>query len=173
MRYPLQSHSRATDTIDWGVVLFLQADPHSRFCLLLFLYPPTLLLSAFSSPSLHLPLPVPPLLPTCTTPSPLLFSTSVPSVSEDSLQAHCHAASMKINNKILIQTDIKRHKASKAFLCRLLISPCFSTLFIFCCLSPSISSLEDSSGFHSPGSSEKSLDVTFDKFGRVSMSTHF
>lgn len=39
-------------------------------------------------------------------------------------------------NIILIQTDIKRHRASKAFLCGLLISSCFSTPFIFCSLIP-------------------------------------
>lgn len=105
-------------------------------------------------------------------PSP--FSASVSSLSEDWLQAHCQAALAKINNIILIQTDIKRHRASKPFLCRLIISPCFSASFIFCRLVPSISSLEGSSGLHSPSMSEQSLDVTFDadKFGRVAVSIH-
>lgn len=42
-------------TIDWGAVLFLQADPHSCFCLLLFPYPtPSLYLPILLSPSLDL-----------------------------------------------------------------------------------------------------------------------
>lgn len=167
-----QGHRR---TIDWGVVLFLQADPHSCFCLLLFLYP---------TPSLYLPILLPPslylsvflcLFLFISLPASLCpFSASVSSLSEDWLQAHCQTALAKINNIILIQTDIKRHRACKPFLSRLIISPCFSTLFIFCRLVPSISSLEGSSGLHSPGMSEQSLDVTFDadKFGRVAVSIH-
>lgn len=160
-----QGHQR---TIDWGVVLFLQADPRSCFRLFLFLH-------AYSSPSLYLSvflrlflfISLPPSVPTS-------FSASVSSPSEDWLQAHCQAALAKINNIILIQTDIKRHRASKPFLCRLIISPCFSTPFIFCRLVPSISSLEASSGLHLPSMSEQSLDVTFDadKFGRVAVSIH-
>lgn len=47
-----QSHRR---TIDWGLVLFLQADPHSCLCLLLFLYPsPPSYLPILLSPSLYL-----------------------------------------------------------------------------------------------------------------------
>lgn len=42
-----QGHRR---TIDWGVVLFLQADPHSCFCLSLFLYPPSLSLPIILTP---------------------------------------------------------------------------------------------------------------------------
>lgn len=42
---------------------------------------------------------------------------------------HCQATLAKINNIILIQTDIKRQRASKLFLCRLIISPCFSKPF--------------------------------------------
>lgn len=45
-----QGHQR---TIDWGVVLFLQADPHSCSCLLRFLHP-TLPLPAHYSPSIYL-----------------------------------------------------------------------------------------------------------------------
>lgn len=168
-----QGHRR---TIDWGVVLFLQADPHSRFCLLLFLYP---------TPPLFLPILLPPsiclfssarssLSPSLPPSVPSPFSASVSSLSEDWLQAHCQAALAKINNIILIQTDIKRHRASKPFLCRLIISPCFSASFIFCRLVPSISSLEGSSGLHTPSMSEQSLDVTVDadKFGRVAVSIH-
>lgn len=53
-----QGHRR---TIDWGVVLFLQADPHSCFCLLLFLYPtPPSFCPFFSLPlSICFPLPAP------------------------------------------------------------------------------------------------------------------
>lgn len=140
-----QGHRR---TIDWGVVLFLQADPHSCFCLSLFLYP--------AAPSICLPLPAPLYLPPCLPLSPLPFSASVSSLSKDWLQAHCQAflAKKKINNIILIQTDIKRHTASKPFLCGLIISPCFSTPFIFCRLVPSISFLGGSSGLRSPSMSE-------------------
>lgn len=86
-----QGHRRCT--IDRGLVLFLHADPHS--CLTL---PPLLYLPA--------PLYLPP-----SVPAP--FPASVSSLSEDRLQAHCQAAlAKKINNIILIQTDIKRHRAS-------------------------------------------------------------
>lgn len=130
-------------------------------------------LSAYCSPSLYLSSSA------CSSLSPSLppsvsssFSASL--LSEDWLQAHCQAALAKINNVILIQTDIKWHRASKSFLCRLIISPCFSTLFIFCRLVPSIVSVEGSSGLYSPSMSEQSLDVTFDadKFGRVALSIH-
>lgn len=168
-----QGHRR---TIDWGVVLFLQADPHSCFCLFLFLYRNPLLPSAYSSPSLPpsicLPVPGSLYLTRSLPPSiPWPFSASVSSLSVDCLKAHCHSALAKINNIILIQTDIKRQRASKPFLCRLIMSPCFSTPFIFSRLVPSIFSLEDSSGFQLPGMSEQSLDVTFDadKFGRVAV----
>lgn len=126
-----QGHRR---TIDWGVVLFLQADPHSCFCLTLFLYPSPPSISLFfplpSPLSICLPLPVPLYLPPCLLLSLCLFSASVSSLSEDWPQAHCQAALAKINNIILIQTDIKRHRASTPFLSRLIISPCFSRPFI-------------------------------------------
>lgn len=54
-----QGHRR---TIDWGVALFLQPDPHSCFCLLLFLYPNPPSICLFFPPpprSICLPLPLP------------------------------------------------------------------------------------------------------------------
>ena len=169
-----QGHRR---TIDWGVVLFLQADPHSCFLLLLFLYsnPPSIY------PFFSLPPTVYPSSSACSSLSPSMppsvlssFSASVSLLSKDWLQARFQAVLAKINNIILIQTDIKRHRANKPFPCRLIISPCFSMPFISCRLLPSVSSLEGSSGFHSPSMSEQSLDVTFaaDKFGRVAVSIH-
>lgn len=67
-----QGHRR---TIDWGVVLFLQADPHSCVCLLLFLYP--------TPPSLDLPilLPLPPSVPLSLPPSVYLSSSACSSLS--------------------------------------------------------------------------------------------
>lgn len=131
-----QGHRR---TIDWGVVLFLQADPHSCSCLLRFLHP-NLPLSAHYSPSIYLfflsacSLFIS--LPACL--SLRLFPTSVSLLSVDCRQATLSGLSRKkkkgkkkINGIVLIQTDIKRHRASKLFLCRLIISPCFSTPFIF------------------------------------------
>lgn len=118
LRDPLQSHSRATNAQLIGEPLYFckQTLTHaSAFCsscmpalppncplffLSLSIYSSSLASSSFS-----------PLLPPSV---PLSFSASVSSVSEDLLQAHCQAAIAKINNIILIQTDIKRHTASKA-----------------------------------------------------------
>lgn len=107
-------------------------------------------------------------------PSPFFLPLSLHSLRGLATGALSGGSRKKINNIILIQTDIKRHRASKPFLCRLIISLCFSTPFIFCRLVPSIPSLEGSSGLHSPGMSERSLDVTFDtdKFGRVATSIY-
>lgn len=128
-----QGHQRA---IDWGVVLFLQADPHSCSCLLRFLHP-TLPLPAHYSPSIYLfflsacSLFIS--LPACLCTFSLPLSLCSPWTAD---RPHCRASrakkrKKKINGIILIQTDIKRHRASKLFLCRLIISPCFSTPFIF------------------------------------------
>lgn len=81
---------------------------------------------------------------------------------QDTLQERRRERKKKISGIILIQTDIKRHRARKRFLCRLIISPCFSALFTFCLLVTSISSLEGSSGLCSPGLSEHSLDAAFE-----------
>lgn len=104
-----QGHQR---TIDWGVVLFLQADPHSCACLLLCFHP-ALSLSAYFS---------------CCVPLPLAFYLSRPSLCSPrtGCRLHCQATLAKINSIILIQTDIKRQQANKLFLCRLIISLCFS-----------------------------------------------
>lgn len=138
------------------------SQPPPPICLF-FSFPPSIYLSSCAWFSLSHSLSAPSI--------PWPFSASVSSLSVDCLKAHCHSALAKINNIILIQTDIKRQRASKPFLCRLIMSPCFSTPFIFSRLVPSIFSLEDSSGFQLPGMSEQSLDVTFDadKFGRVAV----
>lgn len=81
---------------------------------------------------------------------------------QDTLQERRRERKKKISGIILIQTGIKRHRARKRFLCRLIISPCFSALFTFCLLVTSISSLEGSSGLCSPGLSEHSLDAAFE-----------
>lgn len=135
-----QGHRR---TIDWGAVLFLQADPHSCFLLLLSSTltrthppPPGLVIILHPSlPSVYL------------SPSPcsslsaslcpfVFFCLCVSLLSEDRLQARFRAAFAKINNIILIQTDIKRHRANTPFLCRLIISPCFSNAIHFLSFGP-------------------------------------
>lgn len=135
---------------------------------------PSLYLPILLPPSLYLSLPVPLYLPPYLPLSLRLFLPLSPHSPRTGYRRIVRPLLQKINNIILIQTDIKRHRASKPFLSRLIISPCFSTLFIFCRLVPSISSLEGSSGLHSPSMSEQSLDVTFDadKFGRVAVSIH-
>lgn len=104
-----QGHQR---TIDWGVVLFLQADPNSCACLLLCFHP-ALSLSVYFSFCVPLPLPF------------YLSCLSLCSL-RTGCRLHCQATLAKINSIILIQTDIKRQRASKLFLCRLIISLCFS-----------------------------------------------
>lgn len=172
LRDPLQSHSRATDAQLIGESFYFckQTLTHASVSCSSFI-PPSL------DPPIILPLSVfvclfpfylPPCLSLCLFLPPSLHSPRT------AYRPHCQATPAKINNIILIQTDIKRHRASKLFLCRLIISPCFSTPFIFCRLVPSISSLEGSSGLRSPSMSEQSLDATFDadKFGRVAVSIH-
>lgn len=98
-------------TIDWGAVLFLQADPHSCVCLLLRFHPAPSLSAYFS---VCAPLP-PPLYLSC-------LSWGSPRTG---CRPRCRATLAKINSIILIQTDIKRRRASKLFLCGLIISLCF------------------------------------------------
>lgn len=179
LRDPLQSHSRATNAQLIGESFYFckQTLTHASASCSSFIALPSFHLPILLPPSLHLSvflrlllfISLPPLPPSI----PWPFSASVSSLSADRLKAHCHAALAKINNIILIQTDIKRQRASEPFLRRLITSPCFSTPFIFSRLLPSIFSLEDSSGFQSPGMSEQSLDVTFDadKFGSVAADT--
>lgn len=178
LRDPLQSHSRATDAQLIGESFYFckQTPTHASASSSSFIATPSSHLPILLLPSLYLSicLPVPGSLYLTRSLPPSIpwpFSASVSSLSVDCLKAHCHSALAKINNIILIQTDIKRQRASKPFLCRLIMSPCFSTPFIFSRLVPSIFSLEDSSGFQLPGMSEQSLDVTFDadKFGRVAV----
>lgn len=88
-----QGHRR---TIDRGVVLFLQADPHSCLCLRLFLLWPPLPPSICrrSSPSLYLfsfPYSCSSLSPSLC-PLRLFFCLCLFTLSEDWLQAHCQAA---------------------------------------------------------------------------------
>lgn len=115
---PAVSQQANWHTIDWGVIPFLPADPHSCLWLLFFLYlpPPCIILSASLSHSCSFFLP------------PSVHSLRI-------VYRRIVVAFIKINI-ILIQTDMKRHQASKPFLCRLLISSCFSTPFIFCSLIP-------------------------------------
>lgn len=98
-------------TIDWGVVLFLQADPHSCACLLLCFHPAPSL-SAYFSVCAPLPL-------------PLYLSRLSLCSPRTGCRLPCRATLAKINSIILIQTDIKRQRASRQFLCRLIISLCF------------------------------------------------
>lgn len=139
LRDPLQSRSRATKTQLIGESFYFckQTLTHSSASCSSFIPPLPSICVFFSLPlSICFSSDCSSLSP-CLPPSvPTPFSASVSSFSEDWLQAHCQAALAKINNIILIQTDIKRQRARKPFLCRLIISPCFSTPFIFRRLDP-------------------------------------
>lgn len=175
-RDPLQSHSRATGAQLIGELFYFckQTLTHAPVSCASFIPQPM-----YSSPSL--PPPPPALLP----PSiffvclfALFFLSSFPAclcafllhVSLSALhRPHCQDTLQekrrerkKISGIVLIQTDIKRHRARKIFLCRLIISLCFSAPFTVCLLVTSISSLEGSSGLCSPGLSENGLDAAFE-----------
>lgn len=98
-------------TIDWGVVLFLQADPHSCACLLLCFHPAPSLSAHFS---VCAPLR-----------RPLYRSCLSLCFPRTGCRLYCRTTLAKINSIILIQTDIKRRPASKRFLCGLIIGLCF------------------------------------------------